>query len=188
MATSQILDIIAQRYSCRAFSDKPIADDVLQAIVTAGLHAPSAVNRQPWRLIAVRDPAIVADIEAAGLARLKQDDPAGYQRAVSRGGTMIYHAPVVLIIAGEQGDKAAYSPIDCGIVASHIVLAATALGVDSCIAAMPRVVFAGDAGAAMRQRIGLPDGFGFTLSVLLGYASGEAVPGHEIDPAKATIL
>ena len=188
MATSETLDIIARRYACRAFSDKPIADDVLDAIITAGLHAPSAVNRQPWRLIAVRDPAIIADIEAAGLARLEQDDPAGYERAVSRGNTMIYHAAVVLIIAGQKDDGAGYTNLDCGIVASHIVLAATALGVDSCIAAMPRVVFAGDAGAAMRERVGIPDGFGFTLSVLLGYAAGEPKPGHDIDPAKARIV
>ena len=178
---------MAQRYSCRAFSDKPVADDVLDAIITAGLHAPSAMNRQPWRLIAVRDPEVVAAIEAAGLARLQKDDPAGYERAVNRGGTMIYHAPVVLIIAGQKVEDGGYSQMDCGIVASHIVLAATALGVNSCIAAMPRVVFAGDDGEAMRARVGIPDGFGFTLSVLLGYASGEANPGHEIDPAKATI-
>lgn len=187
MATSQTLDVISHRYSCRAFADTAIPDDVLDAILTAGLQAPSAVNRQPWRLIAVRDKALVAAIEQAGFANLKQDDPAGYERAVSRGGTLLYHAPVVLVIAGEQVE-AWHPDVDCGIVASHIVLAAASLGVDSCIARMPRVAFAGEAGATLCQQIGLPDGFEFTLSVLLGYASGEPVPGHQIDPAKASIV
>jgi len=184
MTTSETLDVIAQRYSCRAYSDKAVPREVLDAIMAAGLHAPSAVNRQPWRLIAVTDPAVLELIEQTGMASVKQHDPAGYERMVGRGGTLMYHAPVVVVVAGQDLDSPTSVDLDCGIVVSHMALAAASLGVDSCIVAMLRHAFQDP---ALCQRIGMPDGFRFTISVLLGYASGEAQPGHAIDEAKAIV-
>lgn len=183
MTTSETLDIIARRYSCRAFSDKPVPDDVLDAILTAGLHAPSANNKQPWRLVVVRDKALIEQVDAAGVAALKEKDPAGYERTMGRGGQMLYNTPVLILIA-EQLIDSPYPDLDCGILASHLVLAAASLGVDSCIAGMPRNSFAGDDGAALAKRVGIPDGFRFALSVMLGYAAGDARPGHDIDRTK----
>jgi len=187
MATSQTLDVIAQRYSCRAFADTALADDVLDAIIKAGLHAPSARNLQPWLFWAIRDETLLAEIEAAGIANLQVADPAGYERVLGRGGTIMYHAPVVVIIA-RPDDGNPYSDIDCGILTAHITLAAASLGVDSCIAGMVRNAFDSEAGSKLRDRIGIPEGYSFNMSVLLGYASGDAKPGHEIDPSRASII
>lgn len=184
MATSPVLDVISRRYSCRAFSDQRLDDDVVEAIVTAGLHAPSAVNRQPWRFIVVRDANVLAQLNQTGMALLEDADPAGFARAQSRGGTLTYGAPVVVVIA-RQNIEGRYSPdLDVGIAASHMVLAAASLGVDSCIAAMPGLALSDASGAGLRARIGWPEGFEFGLSVLLGYASGAPNPGHPIDQSK----
>lgn len=48
------LKAIAARRSIRRFKDEPIPDEALQAILTAGIQAPSAHNRQPWRFVVVR--------------------------------------------------------------------------------------------------------------------------------------
>jgi len=183
MPNSEILDLIAQRYSCRAFSDKPVPDDVLDAILTAGLHAPSAVNAQPWRLIVVTDKALIDEIDATGVALLEANDTASYDRTMGRGGHMLYNTPVIVLIA-RPVEVSAYPDLDCGILASHLVLAAASLGVNSCIAGMPRVLFAGPDGDALTKRLGIPDGYRFALSVMLGYAAGDAKPSHEIDPSK----
>jgi nitroreductase len=183
MTTSTTLDVIARRYSCRAFADRALPSDVVEAVLTAGLHAPSANNRQPWRLIVIRDRELIDEIDAIGVANIKQADPAAYERTMGRGGHMLYGTPLMVVIAGPDADGV-YTGLDCGILASHLVLAAASLGVDSCIAGMPRVCFAGDDGAELARRIGMPDGYRFALSVLLGYAAGEPKPGHEIDPTK----
>ena len=49
--------VIKTRRSVRAYSDKPIPDDVLGRILEAGRLAPSACNFQPWRFIVVKDAA-----------------------------------------------------------------------------------------------------------------------------------
>ena len=49
-------DLIAERWSPRAFSDKPVAPDVLQSLFEAARWAPSSSNEQPWAyIVATKD-------------------------------------------------------------------------------------------------------------------------------------
>ena len=44
-------DFITERWSPRAFSDKPVAPDVLASLFEAARWAPSSSNEQPWAYI-----------------------------------------------------------------------------------------------------------------------------------------
>ena len=49
-------ELIRERWSPRAFADKPVAQDVLRSIFEAARWAPSSNNEQPWAyLVAARD-------------------------------------------------------------------------------------------------------------------------------------
>jgi len=49
-------DLIRERWSPRAFADKPIPKDVLRSIFEAGRWAPSSYNEQPWAyIVATKD-------------------------------------------------------------------------------------------------------------------------------------
>jgi nitroreductase len=48
------LQIVAERRSTPAFDGTPVADGDLDAILAAGLQAPSSYNLQPWRFVVVR--------------------------------------------------------------------------------------------------------------------------------------
>jgi nitroreductase len=51
-------DFIAERWSPRAFSDKPVAPDVLASLFEAARWAPSSSNEQPWTyIVAIKDDA-----------------------------------------------------------------------------------------------------------------------------------
>lgn len=52
-----VLDALASRYSCRAFADRPIPDEVLDALLDTALRAASGGNLQPVSVILVKDPA-----------------------------------------------------------------------------------------------------------------------------------
>jgi len=183
VASDDTLTSIRTRFACRAFSDRPVPPEVLRTIAEAGLAAPSAINRQPWRIIAISRPDVLATWDHAGLATLRSIDPAGYERVQSRGGTLLYHSPAVIVVAQERLDSPYPPAMDVGIVASHITLAARSLGVDSVIAAMPGFALAGAEGPALRTLLGIPDGFDFGISILLGYAQEPGQP-HPPDPAK----
>ena len=186
MTTTDTLDVIARRYSCRSYQDRPVPVDVLAKIAEAGLRAPSAKNRQPWRLIVVTDPSVLAEIEQSGLDAIRAADEEEFARVQARGGLLMYKAPAVIIIAAETLTSPYPVSGDVGIVASHMTLAAAALGVDSCIAARPGVAFqANDRSLTTKY---LPAGFEFGLSVLLGYATEPGGVPHEPDGSKLTYL
>ncbi len=49
-------ELIRERWSPRAFSDKPVPQDILRAIFEAARWAPSSNNEQPWAyIVATRD-------------------------------------------------------------------------------------------------------------------------------------
>jgi nitroreductase len=51
-----IHDLLARRWSPRAFSDRPVAPDVLRSLWEAARWAPSSANVQPWSfIVATRD-------------------------------------------------------------------------------------------------------------------------------------
>ena len=47
----EILDVIKERRSIRAFSDKPVKEEKIKALFEAARWAPSAMNEQPWQYI-----------------------------------------------------------------------------------------------------------------------------------------
>lgn len=57
-----VMDAIHQRRSIRAYRPDQLTDGQLQAILEAGLAAPSARNMQPWHFTAVQDQALIGRI------------------------------------------------------------------------------------------------------------------------------
>ncbi len=49
---------VASRRTVRAFSDRPVPRSVIEEVVRAASTAPSGAHKQPWRFVAVGDPAL----------------------------------------------------------------------------------------------------------------------------------
>ena len=181
------LKTIAERYSCRSFQDKMPPDDLLNAITDAALAAPSGVNRQPWRVILVKDTALILEMEAEGM-RIVSDmaDKASYERIMSRGGAMYYHAPCMIMVPIASNAKP-MALIDCGILCENVALAAHSLGLGSVICGMAGTALSGPKGDYFKQKLGFPEGYEFGISVLLGYAEKVAAP-HALDISKLSVI
>lgn len=186
---NETIEVIRRRYSCRAFTGEPPGDEPLRAVAEAALAAPSAMNRQLWRVIVVKDRALIADMEAEGLRRLAAEpDQSAFERIQSRGGRLFYNAPCLLVIPvdrREYGDSAVF---DCGIITQTVALAAASLGIDSCICGLAGQAFAGERAEEFRRRLGFPEGFTHGMTVLLGYAQTAGGTPHAADISKLTFI
>ena len=112
-------EVVRDRYSCKKFSDQPVPEDKLQAILEAGRLAPTAKNLQEQRVYVLQS--------ADALAKADQVTPCRYG------------APVCLMVAFDAsnvftypGGKRDSGVEDATIVATHMILAAANEGVDSC--------------------------------------------------------
>ncbi len=56
---------IRRRRTVREFSDRPVAQEVIEDCLRAAGTAPNGANMQPWHFVVVRDPAVKARIRAA---------------------------------------------------------------------------------------------------------------------------
>ncbi len=57
-----------QRRSVRDFSDEPVPRALIERAIQVGSTAPSGAHRQPWRFVAISDPAIKHEIRIAAEA------------------------------------------------------------------------------------------------------------------------
>ena len=153
-----VLQALAARYSVRAYKTDAVEDDKLAQILEAARLAPTASNRQPFRLLVLR---------TAG----RQEE---LRRIYSRPWFTV--APLVLAIvavpseAWRRMDGKPYDEVDATIAMDHVVLAATALGLGTCwVAAFDP--------AAARDVLGLPDDVEPIAFTPLGYAAD--APGQK---------
>ena len=180
---NEVLKAISDRYSCRDFSTEPLSKEQLEALVTAALAAPSAMNLQPWHIIAVTDKALIEDVDA-GIMDFVRKDEAFLKRMQERGGKALYNAPCVIFIASNGSDPAA---LDCGIVSQNIALAAHSMGLGSVICGMARIPLDGEKGEEFKKRLKFPEGYIFGMSVCVGKANSGKEP-HELDRSKVTYI
>lgn len=115
----EFAEVVKNRYSCKKYDGKQISTEQLDAVLQAGRLAPTAKNLQGQRIYVVQS--------AEGLAKIDELTPCRYG------------APTVLVVAFDKnsvfvypGEKVNSGVEDASIVATHMMLAATNTGVDSC--------------------------------------------------------
>jgi nitroreductase len=150
----QFIELAGKRYSVRSYKAEPVEDDKLQSVLQAARLAPTAANRQAFRLIVT--PTKSRESE---LLRI-------YNRS------WFVQAPVVICIcaipneAWVRSDGKNYSDVDAAIVMDHLVLAAADLGLGTCwIAAFDPV--------AAREVLGIPEQVDPIAFTPLGYPADQ---------------
>lgn len=61
----QFLELMSLRRSVRDFSPEPVPRVLIEKAIQTASTAPSGANRQPWKFVAVQDPAIKHEIRLA---------------------------------------------------------------------------------------------------------------------------
>jgi len=129
---SDFQKLVQYRQSDRSFdSNRPVEKEKIERILESARLAPSACNSQPWHFIVVDDPELknnVADATSTKILGLNH---------------FTKQAPVHIVIVEESVNLSSefggwikdknFAHVDIGIVAAHIILAAEAEGLGSCI-------------------------------------------------------
>ena len=168
-----VIKAILERRSIRSFRPEPVTDTQVDQLEAAALAAPSAVNFQPYHFSFVRDAELLDQISGAAVAQMGRDP---YLQ-------IFYRAPLVVLLFADPDKK--WSVLDSGIAVQNLALSAHALGLGSVIVGMAESAFAGEAAQPLRQRLGVPDGYRFAISIAIGVPA-VSKPGHEIHPGRVT--
>jgi nitroreductase len=194
---AQLMRLMASRRSCRNYQERPVPRELLLDLVKAGVSAPSGTNCQAWTftILPSREAVLslargVGDFFAAlnrlasrtwlreGLALLGRKELQRYHRDHARsvsealaewqatGRERLFHGATAAIIVGSA--PGASCPAEDALLATgHILLAAHALGLGTCL-----VGFAVEAmrrRAELVRRAGLPHGETPQAIIALGW-------------------
>ena len=180
---NETLNTIAKRYSCRSYDGRLPEKEKLETIAMAAVQSPSAMNRQPWKIIVITDKSFIEELDKEGMKIIAESEhKALYERMQQRGGRMYYNAPCMFLVLKQAG-----ADLDVGIVSQNISLAATSLGIDNVICAMADIPLSGSNGEYLKSKAGFTEGWEFGMAVLAGYATVSGTP-HEPDTSKICFL
>lgn len=152
------LQTLQERRSVRRYRPEQIRPEELDAILTAGTWAPSAMGRQPSVMVVVQDKETIAYLSK--LNAEIQGNP---------GTDPFYGAPTVVIVLSEGANFLQ----DGSLVMGNLMNAAWSLGVASCWINRALELFDRPEGKALLRKWGLPETLRGVGNCILGYAQGE---------------
>lgn len=158
---------ILTRVSIRNYTDAPVSDRQLTAILHAAMAAPSGVNKQPWEYIVITDRELLQQLsEALPYAK------------------MAAHAPLAILVCGNTErflpdiDNTLWEQ-DCSAASENILLAAHAIGhggVWTCIYPHPERI------EPVRQILNLPPTLIPFNLIPIGHPETNRQPIHKWHP------
>ncbi len=150
-------ELVQTRGSVRSYRPDPIADSVLEQVLQACRLAPTAANRQPFRLL-----VLPTEVRRDELRRI-------YHRA------WFVEAPLIIGMVGVPSeawirrDGQSYCWVDAAIAFDHLILAAAEHGLGTCW-------IANFDPEAAREVLGLPEDVEPICFTPLGYPAAAAGP------------
>jgi nitroreductase len=138
---NETLSYLFARRSVREYRSDEVRDDLVRDLLEAAMAAPSAVAKDPWDFIVIRNTEMKTKI-AEGLPN----------------GKMLAHAPVGIVVCGDlqrvHDGQLSYLLQDCSAAIENLLLAVSSLGLGACwLGVHPRE----ERVLHLRQLLGIPE-------------------------------
>lgn len=129
----ELFEAIKTRRSVRKYTDKPVEEEKLNAVLEAVRMAPSWANFQCWRMIIVREKSMKEKISELSYVEALFA-PKGFKSNPSK--KALAEAPVVIVLCADPAQSGVlwqqdYYLVDAGIASQNLMLAAHAAGLGS---------------------------------------------------------
>lgn len=162
------LEVIAKRRSARSYKPEQLSEEALDSIIMAGCAAPIALAKyDSLHITVVQNEELIEQI-------FEQAQEAVFA-AIGVRKNLNYGAKTLIVVSSLPPHREGMDYANGGIVIENMVLAATDLGIGSCIMGAPIAALAGN--YELSRAIGIPEGFTPVLGAVFGYAT-------EDEPAK----
>jgi nitroreductase len=142
------LDLMYSRQRVREFTDAPVSEEQVEAMLKAAMAAPSVQDRRPWHFVVVRNRNTLDK-----LAR------------VHKYAYMLAQAQLAIVVCGDQKVSEKYWVEDGCVATQNLLLAAKALGLGGVwISIYPKKKHQN----AVREMLDIPDRMGVLCILAMG--------------------
>lgn len=162
----EVLDLIKERFSPYAFTDKSIKEEDIKTLFEAAGKAASAFNEQPWRFIY----ALKEDEEAfKNIHECLVEGNQGWTAGVG--------ALVITVVSknfAQNGNENTVAKHDLGLAVGNLTVQASAMGIH--IHQMAGII-----PQNAIDKLNIPEGFEPVTAIALGYYEGESGVKERMD-------
>ncbi|HXP05660.1 MAG TPA: nitroreductase [Stellaceae bacterium] len=172
----EIIEAIYHRRSVRDYKADAVPREVIDALIAAAVHAPSAMNLQPWSFLAIegRDPLLQYAERAKRhlVETMLPGSPLSQYREqlLDPAFDIFYGAPAMIVIAATS--DAAQSAEDCCMAAQNLMLTAYGMGLGTCCIGFARPWLNLD---DTKSELSIPEPYVPIAPIIVGYPR-RAVP------------
>ncbi len=156
--TNDVLDCLKTRRSVRTYSDRPVEQEKLDAILEAATYAPTGGGTQSPVIVVAKEPELVHKLSKMNAKVIGPEDRDPF-----------YGAPVVAIVLADKKKGISWFEDAC-LVAGNLLNAAHAVGVDSCFIFRAREMFESEEGKKLLKEWGLEGEYVGVANCILGYS------------------
>ncbi len=148
----EFFEVIRKRRSVRHFTDDPVKESDLVAMIEAASLAPSPKNEQPWHFIVIKEKQLIENlrdmVDAILTAQVQAAETKVRKKSLKHqrfGAVNVFDAPVVIVALSrpypnsDPDEQPIYNQGLQGVAAAieNLHLAAAALGYGGCWAVLP---------------------------------------------------
>jgi nitroreductase len=167
---NRVLTAMKQRSSARAYSAEQLTGEELEAVLNAGLMAPTATNRQEIHFTVVKgDSPVLGELD---------EEKRSLHGQGRQPHNFYYEAPVLILLSAEENFK--WSQVDAGIAVENMAVAAESLGLGSLIIGCIYDVLHGEKQSYFSEKFKFPEGYSFQIALAVGHKTDDKTP-HEYD-------
>jgi len=170
-------EAISGRRSIREYTLQAVDPETISRLIDAAVHAPNAMNEQPWSFTVVRDQSVLDRVSQGAKSHMLSCMPATphsdhFRSLLSDPKFHIfYHAPtLILISAVAQGP---WIIEDCALAADNLMLAAHAAGLGTCWIGFAQGFLNTPEG---KKALALPDAWVPIAPIIVGHPAVNASP------------
>ncbi len=165
---NEVTKSILARRTVRSFTPEPLTEDEKNTLLECAMWSPSARNAQKCYIRVVSDKAALDELNRDFKDVVGWDAPAYTRWDVN---PVYQTAPSLFFIFADGPD-----PMNGGIMAENICIAAQGLGLNSCIIGSVGALFETEKGEKWKERLNVPSDGAFVVSVAVGHGNEDPEP------------
>jgi nitroreductase len=186
-----IFETILARRSVRKYKARELNKNTVRILFEAAVRAPTATHQEPWGFVVIQDKKLLQSLSDLArplfLNEIKKNNLRHTDHTLDvfdkPDFNIFYNAGTLILICGKT--DAPYYAADCWLAAENLMLAATAMGLGTCVigSALPSLNT-----KEIRTQLGISDNFSVVAPIVVGYPDDEIAPALRKTPIVLTTI
>jgi nitroreductase len=173
-------EAIKGRRSVRAFTEKPVSKEQIEAVLEAGIWAPTGMHREPWRFIVIENKEFIKYVSDETKILVQKNMPPLAKQFSTELDIICYNAPVLILVCTEKNQQwTDINLLDSVLAAQNMFLKAHELDLGTCYMGFVNLI---NSKPEVLKKIGVPSNCEMQVPFILGHPKVKQGKGKRNKP------